>query len=275
MSPSPCPYKKSLHTTRQTAGGRVTLIRSYGIEKIIALISILLFSSAINAEEMTNFNNRGMAEYRKKNYNQAISFFQKAISQNPKNALAHYNLACAMNLYLSANGCGPGNECEFEVTEVLKHLKHAIDISPDRKKRALDDPDFTSLRRSAFFRNLAGALDLSNVKTVKDVLASGSWHSSNDCGGGLSDDVLTFEDSGKISAGCKNTCAGDDNDLEKCVIAVGYEVKDASVVLLNPSSPIKTMKIDFDGIEAHVKGIGAEGDTVDSWHEFSGYYGSP
>lgn len=67
------------------------------LNKILTIL-IVAFTSILPVESVAQNNseysfNRGMEEYRAENYSSALEWFQKAVSQNPHNAMA--------NMYIS------------------------------------------------------------------------------------------------------------------------------------------------------------------------------
>lgn len=55
---------------------------------IVAITIVLPFETFSQNNSEYSFN-RGMEEYRAENYSSALEWFQKAVSQNPHNALAN------------------------------------------------------------------------------------------------------------------------------------------------------------------------------------------
>lgn len=220
---------------------------------------------SITASQLNIF---GYRAYKVQNYSDAARFFSCAIKNDDGYALAHYNLACTMALSSKNRTDEDG---AFNPRSILSHLKRSIELSPERKKRALVDPDLNPIHETVFFKVLAGKMDLKKTEDIKALLGTYRWFSSNGCGGGISDDQLKFDESGKLYAGCSNGCEED----EDCVIAHGYSVDGNSVTLKSASGDIRKLIVSFDGVEASIKGVTADGSTKDEWFEFSGYHGSP
>ena len=231
----------------------------------ISMVVVLLVGLCLSrapADTTPVLNNLGLEEYKQGKYGEAIQLFRKSIDQNPRNVLAHHNLACSANLW---------NDRDYEssdaglIKEAITHLKISIELNPNRKGRILKDPDLRTLHRTVFFRLLKESINLHSTSDVKSLLVTTNWTSDIDCGGGLQDDSLTFSKVGKVYAGCRHPF---ESEQEEYLIADDYQVNGPNIVLIRPTGEIKSMRVEFDGIEAHVKG-GRE------WHEYSGYHASP
>ena len=97
-----------------------------------------------------DLNVAGMYFYEKKLYNEAVLVFYVATVMDPSHALAHYNLACAATLAPMTKY----NSRDYYHVARLKddcniyyYIDRAIDLSEERRARAIKDSDFDRLRK--------------------------------------------------------------------------------------------------------------------------------
>jgi tetratricopeptide (TPR) repeat protein len=62
---------------------------------IVIILIVLVIGSIIYTEGKEKYNNLGIEEYKKGNYNKAISYFDKAIESDTNNAFAYNNRGLA------------------------------------------------------------------------------------------------------------------------------------------------------------------------------------
>lgn len=91
--------------------------------------------------ELDDFYHHGIMQLNNEKYKEAIKFFDKAISFDPKSEKVLYAKAAAFAL--------SGNK-----EEAVSNLKAAIKYEPHNRIRAKTDPDFDSLRTDAEFNEL-------------------------------------------------------------------------------------------------------------------------
>ena len=90
---------------------------------IVAITALLpLESFALNNSEYSL--NRGLEEYRAENYSSALEWFQKAVSQNPHNALA--------NMYISII-----QQADDQYGLALSAINRAINSIPKKEKEMI------------------------------------------------------------------------------------------------------------------------------------------
>lgn len=133
-------------------------------------------------------NNRGMEQYRVKNYTGAERLFRLAIRRNRGHRLASYNLACVMALQLAEDE--PIDPCDEQerVGNILDQLQQALELDARVATKAAKDDDFASIRCFPAFWLLLGR-DFSTTKVVKYVL-DGTWSGESD--GVLGGPGITF-----------------------------------------------------------------------------------
>ncbi len=106
-------------------------------EAIVSYKNALL----LDPEQTDFYNGIGVAFYHMENYGAAINAFQAAISVDPEDALAHYNVACLLAKFGKSR-------------EALASLSTAISLDPTLRLSALSDADFASLKESKDFMAL-------------------------------------------------------------------------------------------------------------------------
>lgn len=90
---------------------------------IVAITSILPIASVAQNNSEYSFN-RGMEEYRAENYSSALEWFQKAVSQNPHNAMA--------NMYISIL-----QQVDEQYGLALSAINRAINSIPKKDKELI------------------------------------------------------------------------------------------------------------------------------------------
>jgi tetratricopeptide (TPR) repeat protein len=117
------------------------------MRKAIIYLLLMLFISIgsgefLNAEE--NFLDRGMAEFKAENYEEALEFLIKAREQQPESSLAAYYLGRTYNQM-------------GEYRKALKHLRDAIRLTP--------------VVQDAYFELIQALTHLNELKEAKDWIA--------------------------------------------------------------------------------------------------------
>jgi hypothetical protein len=105
-------------------------------------------------------NTKGMEFYEKKEYEEAINYFQESIVEDAYYILPHYNLACTLNI------SRPGTDKVID--EIIAELTITLNLDPETggkspgwaKERMREDADLKSLQNNQKFKNL-----LDNYKT--------------------------------------------------------------------------------------------------------------
>jgi hypothetical protein len=97
-------------------------------------------STSNAADNAENAFNKGLAQLLNKDYNNAASSFNDAISKNNNLAIAHYGAAIA--------AARQGN-----ADDVVKHLANAVKADASLKEAALSDLEFTKFNTTESFRN--------------------------------------------------------------------------------------------------------------------------
>jgi hypothetical protein len=236
-------------------------------------------------------NKLGLSFHKQKEYVKAMTLFQCATSLDPEFALAHYNLACAIALDVSTTA----QESSYTVRDAKAALQKAIQLDPQRKARALEDPDLAWLRGSFFWvvqilgvdpKSEQGREKLANVdptaaeaisilgydpqttEGVRKLIAlTTRMNSKNECGGGASVDAIVFRKD-TIAAGCGIYF----NDNPK-PMTHGYVIDGPSIDFTKPTGPVKKLRYIFENGEARIEALDKDGKVVNTWYEFSGYQG--
>jgi hypothetical protein len=96
-------------------------------------------------------NAYGMRCHKKGRFKESAHFFGLAISVDPKHALAHYNLACAL-ARLREQGAVPCNDPSTMAEDIALHLRTSVTLDKQRAIRARTDRDLDSTRTMLGFR---------------------------------------------------------------------------------------------------------------------------
>jgi tetratricopeptide (TPR) repeat protein len=107
-----------------------------------------------------DYNTAGYRLYLKKQHADAKNLFRAAIEMNRKHVLAYYNLACVLALDYEKT------REESQLTEVFHYLHVAIELDARRRIRALNDPDFTSIKAREEFYVVTRAPNQPELKKV-------------------------------------------------------------------------------------------------------------
>ncbi len=99
----------------------------------------------INITNVNKLNKTGLAFYRKKQYRQALKYFQKILEIKPDHQEAIYNCAC-MNALLKKPGLA------------VMHLDRLFKINPGWKIKLDKEADFRFIRNSSEFKELKNAV---------------------------------------------------------------------------------------------------------------------
>jgi len=105
--------------------------------------AITAFNKSIksNPENTTAFFNRGKVYYLKKEFGPAVTDFSKVIKVNPKNAEAYYNLACI-------------NSLKNELDNSFEKLQQCLVLNPSMLKNVKEDPNLENLKNDPRYQNL-------------------------------------------------------------------------------------------------------------------------
>jgi tetratricopeptide (TPR) repeat protein len=103
------------------------------------------YSNAIllEPEKTEYYNGLGLAYYRSKDLENALSIFSQAAKIDPRDATVRYNEACVLSILGRKH-------------EALGSLKEAISLDPRLQKTAKSDQDFSNLRGTKQFEDLIG-----------------------------------------------------------------------------------------------------------------------
>lgn len=98
-----------------------------------------------------HLNAFGMRCHKKGRFLESAHFFGLAISKDPKHALAHYNLACAL-ARLREQGAVPCNDPSTMAEDIAHHLRTSVTLDKQRAVRARTDRDLDAVRSILAFR---------------------------------------------------------------------------------------------------------------------------
>lgn len=229
-------------------------------------------------------NTLGLRAHNAKDHKAAVELFRCAVSLDPRNALANYNLACAIAVWSTKardnEELDPTNELTLDQTWYLKKiitpLRTSIELDPGRKRKALVDPDLRPVQTTLFFKILKGEFNPTSDAAIRPLLLSKWWSSKNDCGGGLSADYLQFTKSGEVFAGCgsNSRTPADPESTKEYLIADSFLLEKGTIKLVGPKTSLKEMQFKFDGLEGVIT-VSTGPRKGYSWHEFTGYSPSP
>ncbi|MBN1797115.1 MAG: hypothetical protein JW822_00965 [Spirochaetales bacterium] len=103
-----------------------------------------LYKPDMNADD---YNTAGFRLYQMKKYKEAAVLFREAINLDYEHFLANYNLACMLSLIYEQE-----NQDDTYTTEIFHYLYIAITIDPQRRVKALKDPDLKPIRHLQAFK---------------------------------------------------------------------------------------------------------------------------
>jgi hypothetical protein len=104
--------------------------------------------AALSADQLNAY---GMRCHKKGRFRESAHFFGLAISEDPKHALAHYNLACAL-ARLREQGAIPCRDPSTMAEDIALHLRTSVSLDKQRAIRARTDPDLDWTRTMLGFR---------------------------------------------------------------------------------------------------------------------------
>jgi len=202
--------------------------------------------------EAQRLNESGMEYYKKKDYTNAATEFEKAIKADPKHKLANYNLACTYALMF--------NECEVfpRESDIFNQLKKAAELDPNVKTKAPKDSDFKNFNKSTRFLDALGLLpEKSDNNGWKNIMTSQKGWNIGNCGGGVYTsqcDGITFNEDGTfVKSTVNRECMHDMEENEACkdfdmsnpyVDKPGkYEIKNQKAILKFDSGKTEEMSL--------------------------------
>jgi tetratricopeptide (TPR) repeat protein len=119
---------------------------SYNSQKLEAALAP--HRAALTADQLNAY---GMRCHKKGRFKESNHFFGLAISVDPKHALAHYNLACAL-ARLREQGAVPCNDPSTMAEDIALHLRTSVTLDKQRAIRARTDRDLDWARTMLRFR---------------------------------------------------------------------------------------------------------------------------
>ena len=148
----------------------------------------------VSGSSASDLNTLGLRCHKLGELSPAAAFFRAAIQVDPKLALAHYNLACALALLrVTGEICDEG----AYLSSILDELEQAVALDEGRRARAREDADLESIHPTVRFQVLMGS-DLTQDAEISRVLQLMPFWGP---GAGLigNDTRLVFSPQGKVS----------------------------------------------------------------------------
>jgi tetratricopeptide (TPR) repeat protein len=139
------PYKAASYANKALNGASNDVARGVNGVKGAAEIYTAKYDAAVRSESSAattdvNLFNKGLAQLLSKDYPNATSSFNEAISKNANMAIAHYGAAVA------AARAG-------DADKVVSNLTNAVKVDPTLKDKALTDLEFAKWATTESFRN--------------------------------------------------------------------------------------------------------------------------
>lgn len=123
------------------------IILSFNLNKYDETRELISQGLKINEDIANNVNKSfllnasGVLYYKQKNFDKAIIEYKNSIDIYPKNENSYYNLSCIYSLKKNNN-------------EALQYLKKAIQLNPEIKKKAVQEPDLVDIKNLEEFKKL-------------------------------------------------------------------------------------------------------------------------
>jgi tetratricopeptide (TPR) repeat protein len=187
---------------------------NHNMHRLRFLMLFLLFGISLwgIAPESVALNNQAMKYYEARNWSAAIAAFEKAIAVDPRNFLAHFNLACSLAMAKKADPQAS------TWSRIGLHLKKSLTLNHRRLGRIRVDPDLDEFRRTFFYQSAFGSGLLAG-NNLKSFLGGNRFRATLERGestihgtavfsleGGL---VLDFPDIGMRFSGMWSTVHGE------------------------------------------------------------------
>ena len=208
------------------------------IQSLYFLLLMFLFPlfslPTMATDQASSLNSEGMKFYKKKRYDEARTFFEKAVKANPRHKKAPFNLACTYSLLdkLYHRGCESGEDF-LQLT--FDQLKAAYQHNPMAYKKAMKDSDFKHLYNLFSFRVATGQIT-ARTATIRDIAQNGQWI-LGDCSGLYPNcSKIMVQSNGDLTGTRIAPCFGDDcTDITKVTTIKGRaESKNGVLILIFP-----------------------------------------
>ncbi|MDC0707802.1 hypothetical protein POL68_04910 [Stigmatella sp. ncwal1] len=193
------------------------------------LLLVLLVASPILGQpaKARGLNTEGFRLYQAGQYAQALERFRAAAQANPRYALAHYNVAATLGVLRKQK-----KVCEHEayLATILEHLTLAVELDPQRLKRAQQDADLDPIRATVGWQKLLGRSP-SRAEDVPLILRAVDWYGP---GVGVYGTLvrLHFQEKGKLVL--KRKTVSDEGLTEEKALTGTYTVKGNTVKVTLP-----------------------------------------
>lgn len=158
---------------------------------VFALVASALLAAAPTAREL---NTQGYRLYQEQRFPEALELFQKAMQQDPRFALAHYNYAATLGRLRTL-----GQVCQHDAYKrtILEHLERSIALDSRRRERMKTDSDFDSVKDTVGYQRLLGRSP-ARLGDVGALVAAVSWFGESRGAYGPRSGAR-FEANGKVS----------------------------------------------------------------------------
>lgn len=138
---------------------------------MIGIVAAALLAASAAAPTAKQLNDQGFDAYKKGDLGGAATLFERAIEADPKLAMAHYNLACALaRLRAAGTICG---DREATRSAILEELRAAVHLDPGRAERARKDADLANVHDTVGWQELIEGADPKNQLT--SIITKTSW----------------------------------------------------------------------------------------------------
>lgn len=148
--------------------------KKFSVKQILAVLILSVFCLPVYADSKTAAaeNTKGMKFYKQKDYQRAVSCFDRAIQADPQHVLARYNLACTISLILEKDTL----YCQWieRYPDIIKNLKIVLQKQPALRKQIVTDPDLALIRKDFDYYMLIDA-KLSSRTDIISILTNVNW----------------------------------------------------------------------------------------------------
>ncbi len=117
-------------------------------------------------------NTKGFRLYKRRKYAEAARYFRKAVQLDARYALAHWNLACTLGVLRKLRQICPNRAY---LSEIVKHLKRAVELDKRYKSKMLTDKDLDPVRPTLGYQELLG-YSAARVRDLGHLLMAVNWY---------------------------------------------------------------------------------------------------
>ena len=135
------------------------------------LVSQAVLPRAAAGQTADELNRKGMSLYERREYDEALKYFELAFTTDSRHHLAHYNYACTAALLLARDYCWYMQL----VSPLFEHLAEAVRLNPPLRQHMATDPDLDVVRRKYRFQVVAGP-DPQVPDDLRKILTGLTWY---------------------------------------------------------------------------------------------------